>query len=884
MHYQPGPDVLFAADEFASALARQPHPLQLFRAARMHADAVLAQRFQRGDAIAQLVHGRAWVIDQLLGHAWPLYMDTLADELALVAVGGYGRGELHPYSDIDLLILLPQDEHPALAEQLETFLLLLWDMGLEVGHSSRRVDDCVCEARADITVATNLLESRLLAGDAGLFYAMRTATGVDRIWPVRDFFAAKWQEQITRHHKYHDTAYNLEPNIKESPGGLRDIQMIGWVAKRHFGGQNLDDLVEHAFLTPAEYRALIEGQNFLWRVRFGLHLLANRRENRLLFDHQRTLAQQFGYHDEAGALAVEQFMKEYYRSVMELGQLNEMLLQLFQEKILHADEPAQITSINENFQSRNGFLEVSHDEVFSRQPTALLEIFLLLAQHADLKGIRAETLRLLRSHRQRIDDDFRCSSRARQLFMELLRQPRGVYTALRQMNRYGLLGAYLPVFGRIVGQLQHDLFHVYTVDEHTLFVLRNIRRYSNPQHVDEFPLCSRLMKEISRPEVLYIAALFHDIAKGRGGDHSTLGAVDVKEFCQQHGLSDYDTRLATWLVQNHLLMSMTAQRQDISVPEVINNFATAVGDDTHLNHLYLLTVADIRATSATLWNSWKDTLLSMLYNSTAYALRRGLTNPIDATELVLETREEAARLICNPAIRAEDIRDLWGRLDDDYFLRYTTDAIAWQAELILADVEQKWPLIGIRQQSRRSGTEVFIYTPRHHNLFALTTRTLDKMALNITDARIMTSHDAYSMDTYIVLEEDGSPLSDAERVHELTARLRAELSQPDIMPRKVKRRLPRQLQHFDIPIEVNFEQDPYKERTVMEVIAPDRPGLLSQIAKALRDCNVHLQNARIATYGARAEDIFFITDARGKPLQDERQKDCLQQRIRELLQ
>jgi [protein-PII] uridylyltransferase len=876
-------DILFDGAAFDAALGESVAPLSLFRSALRQAHTVLAQRFERGAPIVQLVRGRAWVVDQLLARAWRRIMAGAEGQAALVAVGGYGRGELHPHSDVDLMVLLPVGELPALHQALEGFLLFLWDIGLEVGHSVRSVEDCEREGQADITVATNLMESRLLGGDASLYYAMRQVVGPDRIWPVRDFFAAKWQEQIARHHKFHDTAYNLEPNIKEGPGGLRDIQMIGWVAKRHFGGQTLDDLVGHGFLTPGEYRTLIDGQNFLWRIRFGLHLFARRREDRLLFDHQRALARQFGYQDENATLAVEQFMKRYYRTVMELGQLNEMLLQLFQEKILLADEPAQIVAINRRFQARNGFLEVSSDLVFRRQPFALLELFLLLAQHENLKGIRAETIRLIRSHLHLIDDDFRADLRCRSLFMELLRQPRGVHTALRHMNRFGLLGAYLPAFGRIVGQMQHDLFHVYTVDEHTLFVLRNVRRYAYPQYRAEFPLCRELMDQLPKREVLYVAALFHDIAKGRGGDHSLLGAEEVIDFCRNHALSDYDTRLAAWLVRNHLLISATAQRQDINDPDVVNAFAAAVGDRVHLDYLYLLTIADIRATSPTLWNSWKGTLLNTLYNSTRNALRRGLTNPIDADELITETKVEARKQVRDRAVSAAAIDAFWSRLDDDYFLRYTIDAIAWHTEAIASARAIDVPLILIRQQTPRGGTEVFIYMPRRDNLFALTTSTLDQMGLTITDARIMTARDGHTLDTYIVLEEDGTPVSDAWRIQELEAMLHEVLAHPDAPPQKVERRLPRQLKHFTIPTQVTFQPDPYNDRTVMEVVSSDRPGLLSHIGKALMECEVRLQNAKIATLGAHVEDIFFVTDAANHPLHDAAQMAQLRQRIVELL-
>ncbi|HDJ85646.1 MAG TPA: [protein-PII] uridylyltransferase, partial [Chromatiales bacterium] len=574
----------------------------------------LAAQFAAGAPVRELVHKQARLIDRLLEYAWHRLLPGAGADLALVAVGGYGRGELHPASDIDLLILVADDaareRHRAAIEQ---FLTLLWDLGAEVGHSVRSVEECVDEARRDITVATNLMEARLLAGPQALFTALRAATGPDRVWPGRAFFAAKWNEQQARHRKFHDTAYNLEPNIKEGPGGLRDIQMVGWVAKRHFGAATLHDLVGHGFLTEAEYRALIEGQDHLWRIRFALHLLTGRREDRLLFDHQVPLARRFGFRDTDANLAVEQFMQHYYRTVMDLSRLNEMLLQLFQEAILYADDRDEPLVINRRFQSRKGFIEVRHPKVFEQYPFALLEVFLLLQQHAELKGVRASTIRLIRDNRDRIDDRFRGDLRARSLFMEILRQPRGVTHDLRRMNRYGVLAAYLPAFSNVVGRMQYDLFHTYTVDEHTLFVVRNLRRLTVPEFAAELPLCSRIMRDLPKPELLYIAALFHDIAKGRSGDHCELGAADAQEFCRDHGLGAYDTRLVCWLVRNHLLFSLTAQRRDISDPQVIHEFAATLGDHVHLDYLYLLTIADIRATNPGLWNSWRRALLQELH-------------------------------------------------------------------------------------------------------------------------------------------------------------------------------------------------------------------------------------------------------------------------------
>ncbi len=874
---------MFDPREFATALASSAQPLQLFRETLRRGNARLAERFLANEPIGPLVTDRAAFIDQLLLQAWRHCLGPEDHARALVAVGGYGRGELHPHSDIDLMILVTAEERDGSREALERFLLFLWDLGLEVGHSVRTLEECVEQAGLDITVATNLMESRLLLGSRELYQAMRERTGPKRLWPSRNFFAAKWQEQIARHHKFHDTAYNLEPNIKEGPGGLRDIQMIGWVAKRHFNATTLDDLVDHGFLTAREYRTLINGQSLLWRIRYGLHLLTRRREDRLLYDLQRSLANQFGYQDGGGRLAVEHFMKEYYRTVMELSRLNEMLLQLFQEKILHAEEPGKPKSLNKRFQVRKGFLEVSHDKIFERYPFALLELFLLMAQHPELKGVRAETIRLVRHYTYLIDDVFRADLRCRALFMELLRQPRGVSQELHRMSRYGILAAYLPAFGQVVGQMQHDMFHVYTVDEHTLFVVSNLRRFTVLEFHDEYPLCSTIMQRIPKPELLYITALFHDIAKGRGGDHSELGSVDVEQFSQHHLLSNHDTRLVAWLVKNHLLMSTTAQRKDISDPEVINTFAGQVGDMLHLDHLYLLTVADIRATSPTVWNSWKDALLAELYHNTRDALRRGLANPIRQQEWIDDTQQEARALLHRESIADTAIATFWTRLHPDYFLRYSADEIAWHTRAVLQHGARREPLVLIRQQTERGGTEIFIYTPIQPHQLTVTTAALDQLGLTIVDARIIPSRDDYTLDTYIVLEENGAPIRNSYRVEEISRSLGHLLTHPEAAPAQINRRITRQLKHFPIPTQVLFQSDSHNTRTVMEVVTSDRPGLLLQIARALAHCGVRLQNAKIATFGARAEDIFFICDEEQRPVESSELQACLRHAITQAL-
>ncbi|HEX6998432.1 MAG TPA: [protein-PII] uridylyltransferase, partial [Gammaproteobacteria bacterium] len=543
-----------------AALARQlaagDGQVTVYREALKAASESQRQRFLQNEPIETLVRERAAVVDQLIVSAWEHYAPELVERVDLVAVGGYGRGELHPQSDIDLLVLLDGALGEA-DEAVGRFLTFLWDIGLEVGHAVRTLEDCEREARRDVTVLTTLMETRLLAGPGKSFAELPRRIAPDRMWSAADFFRAKVDEQIARHHRYHDTAYNLEPNVKGSPGGLRDIQTIFWVARRHLGIQKLEELVQHDYLTEGQLRILLTGQAFLWKIRFGLHLLTGRREDRLLFDHQVKLAQMLGYEDASFTLAVEQLMQRYYRTVMELSRLNEMLLQLFEEAIL-LDSSEPPVPLGVRFQSRNGYLEAVDEQVFVREPSALLEIFLLLERNLDLKGVNARTIALIKQHLWLIDEEFRQNPRHHRLFLDILRAPQGVTRTLKRMNTYGVLGLYIPTFGRVVGRMQYDLFHAYTVDAHTLFVVENLRRFALKRFDHEYPNCSAVMQQLEKPEIVYLAGLFHDIAKGRGGDHSELGAVDAEAFCLEHGMSRYDARTVAWLVRNHLILSTTA--------------------------------------------------------------------------------------------------------------------------------------------------------------------------------------------------------------------------------------------------------------------------------------------------------------------------------------
>ncbi|GAB6389458.1 [protein-PII] uridylyltransferase [Stutzerimonas marianensis] len=868
---QVDPD-LFDRSQFQAELALKASPIAAFKKVIRRAREVLDERFLAGRDIRRLIEDRAWFVDQILRAAWERFDWSADGEIALVAVGGYGRGELHPYSDIDLLILLDDSNQETFRDAIEGFLTLLWDIGLEVGQSVRSVAECAEEARADLTVITNLMESRTIAGPEHLRQEMLRVTSPSEMWPSKDFFLAKRAEQATRHSKYNNTEYNLEPNVKGSPGGLRDIQTILWIARRQFGSLNLSAIVDQGFLTEGEYSLLVSSQEFIWRVRYGLHMLAGRAEDRLLFDHQRSLAAMLGYEDSDAKLAIERFMQKYYRVVMSISELSDLVGQHFAEVILWEGETGPAVALNSRFVVRDGYLEVANDSVFKRRPFAILETFVLLAQHPEIQGVRAETIRLLRDHRHLIDDDFRSDIRNTSLFIELFKCKEGIHRNLRRMNRYGILGRYLPEFGHIVGQMQHDLFHIYTVDAHTLNVIKYLRKLSKPGVAEKYPLASKLVERLPKPELIYIAGLYHDIAKGRGGDHSELGAVDAQAFCVRHKLPAWDTRLVVWLVENHLAMSTTAQRKDLSDPQVINDFAQQVGDETHLDYLYVLTVADINATNPTLWNSWRASLLRQLYTETKRALRRGLENPLDREEQIRQTQRAALDNLVRNGTDPDDAEQLWAQLGDDYFMRHSSTDVAWHTEAIIEHPSDGGPLVLIKETTQREfegGTQIFIYAPDQHDFFAVTVAAMDQLNLNIHDARIITSSSQFTLDTYIVLDADGSPIgNDPERTEEIRQGLIDALRNPDDYLTIIQKRVPRQLKHFAFPPQVTIHNDMQRPQTIIEVVAPDRPGLLARIGQLFLDFDLSVQNAKIATLGERVEDVFFVTNADNQPLSD----------------
>jgi [protein-PII] uridylyltransferase len=858
---------IFSAPRVRSRLAQGGYSIAAFRDTLNWGRERLNGLFHEGMPADSLVHARAHLVDEVLRASWQKFLPDGATGLTLVAVGGYGRGELLPHSDIDILLLHNGNALETHRKALEQMTAFGWDIGLEVGQSARTVEECVSEAAKDITVITNLLEARLLTGDSGLFDAMQAALTPDHVWPVKAFFEAKKAEQAARYRKYDDTGYKLEPNVKESPGGLRDIHTIAWVAKRHFGAQTLAELRERGFLTKQECDELFAGQDFLWRVRFALHMITNRREDRLLFDSQIKVAQLFGYEDNDSNKGVEQFMQLYYRTIKSLSCLNDMLLQLFEEAIVQPPSGAP-APLNARFQTRNGYIEVRDEAVFQKQPWALLEIFLLLQQHSKIVGIRAQTLRLILRDGKLLTDEVRNSVQARSLFIEMFREGRGLTRNLRRMNRYGVLGRYLPAFGRIVGLMQYDLFHTLTVDEHILYVVRNARRFAMQRFRNELPYCSEIMDSLAKPELLYLGAFWHDMAKGRGGDHSELGASEAVQFCLSHGLSHADSELVGWLVQNHLLMSLTAQKQDLSDAAVIAEFVRKVGNRQRLNYLFLLTCADIRGTNPALWNSWRESLLRDLYNLTLRVLEHGDYDPLRAEQRTAEVQAEALALLAHAGVGAPQLELQWQRFDQDYFLRHSAAELAWHVPAIASVREEELPLVLVEAIDGR-GTTVLVYTRDRDHLFGLSCGVLARLGLNILDARLHTTNDGFVLDSFVVMESDNSPITNALRAPEIQAALRKVLSDPEVSTVDVNRRPSQRLRHFDTPTTVYFSQDPARSRTILELVTADQPGLLSLIGRVFQKRGILLDAAKIGTIGERAEDVFYITDRMHRPITDE---------------
>ena len=830
---------------------------------RTHKTQLLEAMGQRGASarsVRQALQRMAQLADRTLAQLWDLA--GLKAPYALLAVGGFGRAELFPQSDVDVLVLLPNgcapELDPTLKSQLEAFIGTCWDVGLEIGSSVRTLDECLVEAARDVTVQTALLESRRIVGNAALVEEFQAA--FFKAMDPQAFFVAKTLEMQQRHTKFEDTPYSLEPNCKESPGGLRDLQVILWVAKAAGYGQNWSALAKNGLATTFEIKQIQRNESLLFQIRARLHLLAKRREDRLIFDLQNAVAESFGYQSSepvAGkkgfVRASEALMKRYYWAAKAVTQLNQILLMNIEERLNPSTHAPH--RINDHFNDKAGAIDVVSDDLYQREPHAILETFLVYQTTVGVKGLSARTLRALYNARDLMDADFRRDPVNRETFRKILMAPEGITHAMRLMNQTSVLGRYLWVFRRIVGQMQHDLFHVYTVDQHILMVLRNMRRFFIVEHAHEYPFCSQLAAGWDRPWVLYIAALFHDIAKGRGGDHSELGTTEARRFCKQHGISTEDTKLVEFLVREHLTMSRIAQKSDLSNTGVISDFARRVGNERYLTALYLLTVADIRGTSPKVWNAWKGKLLEDLYKYTTRALGGRAIDPDTEVEA---RKREALVTIALYAMPFEAHKALWDTLDVGYFMRHDAADIAWHTKQLSRHVTTAEPIVRVRRSPVGEGLQVLVYTKDQTDLFARICGYFDQGAYSILDARIHTSKTGYALDTFQVI----TPTDLDEHFREITSMVESSLAtaitNKDALPPPGRGRVSRRVKSFPVVPRVTLRPDEKAQRWLLNVSASDRLGLLYSIARVLARHQIEVQLAKVVTLGERVEDTFLI--------------------------
>lgn len=841
-----------AVDE-ASAVQDGAGRAASIREAIATVDAGLAKAFDADPNadIDRLLLARAGAIDAQVRNAWNACIPSGAP-LALFAVGGYGRAELFPQSDIDLLVLAEPDAQAAHAEALSAFVALLWDAGLPVGHAVRSSVQCT-EAASDITVLTAMLEARPLIAQVEHLHALQAAIAPSLVWPAREFFLAKREELRLRHARYEDTADNLEPNLKEGPGGLRDVQTLRWMALRIVGTGDLESLVAIGQFGADELATLERERRALSRLRFGLHLVAGKREERLRFDYQKLLAQRLGHVDNADNLGVEQMMQGFYRSAALVLRIGERLLQRFEEQI---EGEASPVAIDHAFELRRDYL-AARDANWPRDAFDVLALFAVWAAHDAVRGLHSQTARALAESLSRVPAFQQAEQPLRDRFISLLRGPHPVH-ALERMARLGVLGRWIPAFAKVSGRMQFDLFHVFTVDQHTLAVLRNLARFASGIADERFSMAHEVWPRLRKPELLLLAGLFHDIGKGRGGDHSELGAEDARIFCSTMGLSQADTSLVEWLVRQHLLMSVTAQKQDIADPEVIHRFAGKVADRERLDHLYLLTCADIAGTSPKLWNAWKDRLLADLYTATRLALRRGLEHPVAAAERAGETRDAARAMLATLGFGAEEVDALYSRMPEVGFQRGRPDQIAWQAASLrgvaVGDTRVRARALG----DGAGAMEVFVHSPDRDGLFAAIVATLDRLGLAIQQARVLDGPNGMVFDSFEVVPIDPRcPPSIDDVEHRLASALAGDLDRI----RPARRAQPRHLRHFRIAPQIGFDtlEEGGKPRTMLSLVCTDRPGLLADVTHVIRSQGLRVHDARIATFGERAEDVFQIT-------------------------
>ena len=830
-------------------------------------DRTLATAFHAGVDAGELARRRGDAVAAVVVHVWTACLGEVTGT-TLFAVGGFGRGRLFPYSDVDLLALVTAPE-PARLRALEQFFATLWDIGLKVGNAVREPAQCRALAERDATVFTSLLDARRLAGDPTFDAKLRAIVDDPALWPPREYLAARSAERNARHARYDNTAYNLEPNLKDGPGGLRTLDSLRWMGRRLAQASGLSEMVAEGLLDPAEQTQLEQAESTLRRYRYALHLEAGRAEERLLFDYQQGLAARLGFEDEhAKNLGVEQFMQGYYRAASQVDRLGVQVAERFEEML---EPPGEEQPVGTDFVRYGTRLAARDPALFMRRPAALVEIFIVRLDHPGVLGFSADTMRRIHQATDAHGVVLAQDEEVLAAFLRLLRRGAPAVAALWRMNRHGLLAAILPAFGKVFGRMQYDLFHVYTVDEHTLRVLRNMARFADPDARAEFPLGCEIWIELPKPEVLLLAALFHDIAKGRGGDHSALGEQDARAFCALLGLPAGDVERVAWLVRHHLLMSATAQRQDITDAAVVQRFSELVGNREQLSQLYLLTIADIIGTSPRLWNSWKDRLLADLYTATRYALRSDVELPLDASARVHECSEHALALLLGEGFSAADVKRVWSDFPQLSFLRHRAEQIAWQTTEIMR-AQGKLPLVAVQPLSVRGSTELFIYARDRDGLFATVTAVLDRLRFSVMESRILSSPTGKALDTFLLLEADSQKPASAARAEELQQRLQRALAQP-VGVQPSKRGMSRHQKHFQMTPKISFHAA--GDRTQMALVGTDRPGLLAAVAQVMLSEDVRVHDARIATFGERVEDFFQLTDRNNAPLDAKRQERLL---------
>jgi [protein-PII] uridylyltransferase len=819
--------------------------------------ASLKTLFVKTGSIDKLVKRVSEFCDKAILESWKHCALNSHKQVALIAMGSLGRRQLLPHSDLDLLILHVEVDNPDFNEQVASFIQELWDQGFKVGHQVATLVSYNDILDKEITAVTALMDKRLLAGSQALFDNLSYSIASHQTWHSAIYFRAKWREQLNRHKRFNQTAYNLEPNIKDGPGGLRDIQMISWIAHRHFGSNYLNHCLAMEFISDHELQVLRNCQAFLMRVRFALHLITNKDENRILFDYQQQLTELLGYKKSSTEQAVEAFMKRYFTVTKSVREINQLTLELFREQIF-TRKKLPIKKINDKFQLTNNYLDVRSVNTFKHHPDALLSIFFYLNRSPKIKGIRGSTVRLIKKNKDLIDKNYRENSKNTKLFIELLKCSPNIFDVLDRMNRYGLLAKYIPEFRHVIGQMQYDLFHIYTVDQHSLFVVRNLMNFLHGSKDDSLRFA--LIKKIKQIELLYIAALFHDIGKGRGGCHSTIGATDAMAFCQRHRLSTADSELVSWLVQHHLLMSTTAQRKDIYEAETIKEFCQEANSTKKLDYLYLLTSADILATNPTLWSSWKESLLTTLYIKAKAYLE--LSEPLSDQHLVEEQKKSVINSL--PHAQKNKVSQLLDTFNNNYFLHESTESISHQVSTILN--QKSLPVVSLENNNSHAGSKLFIYSKADAKRLLIITTIISNYHLNIVEARIQSCSDGNVLDTYILLNKKNQKIQSKEVLKELPNIITTALKNTNNTPKLIKSFGRRRKKIAYLKPRIEFIDDFEKKRTELILKATDKKGLLATLSKLFFELNIKLYSAKIITTGDEVEDSFFLTTAGDSPL------------------